>query len=69
MELVIPKLEEILAIVNINYVIVNSKEEKNEDYGSKDEENTNININSITKPLFIFNLIVKLIVFLRETLI
>lgn len=44
LDLVIPKLEEILAIVNVNYVIVNANPHKNGEPNSKDEENTSSNL-------------------------
>ncbi len=45
LDLIIPKLEEILAIVNINYVIVNDSQEKNEDLNSREEDKINSNMN------------------------
>lgn len=53
LELVIPKIEEILAIVNINYVIVNEKQGNNEDQNSRDEENKNLNINGKTNKHYL----------------
>lgn len=38
LELIIPKLEEILSIVNINYVIVDKITEKNKEINLKVEE-------------------------------
>jgi len=53
LELVIPKLEEILSIVNINYLIVNKNEIKNGEANSRDDEN---DINGINGNLNILNM-------------
>lgn len=53
LELVIPKIEEILSIVNINYLIVNKNEIKNGEANSRDDEN---DINNINGNLYILNM-------------
>lgn len=53
MELVIPKLEEILAITNNNYVLVREKQDKNEDFNFKDNENK-LKINGIGNLFFLY---------------
>ena len=53
LELVIPKIEEILSIVNINYLIVNKNEIKNGEANSRDDEN---DINGINGNLNILNM-------------